>query len=439
MDLGKHWSIAHVYTLEQSIADGVTVEPMAAYVPFAFDLSEIDPEDDEAIGDALLAQGVVPATVSAMQGTHLAESIIGTGRSAMVDARPRPALVFTASVRQAQLTAEALEAAGWRARYVSGETHRDTRRALIKALAAGDVDVICNAMVLTEGTNIPRVSMSVIARPMRSWTLYVQSVTRSGRVFPDKRENFILDLTGATRAHNIMAAPVLIGGSPCKDAPDGIHQFAPSKHPKGECVYCGRSVACIALVGPHDFGDGHKCIACGSPQCPDSVDGAHTWVVVDGVTKACIDCGRETKDMHAGLANGPPPGEVVEAEWLQIRGLEPESFALDTQDHGMLLVTGDRSADTYAMWWVKKGSNKARRLGPETVPGELVRSYANDIARRAKRFVGRNPVTDAQRQYARQVGADLSSVRETGAANKEISRAKARAKLIALGLAREAF
>lgn len=442
-DLGKHWQIVYDYPIDRSIADGVTVPPYAVHVPIDFDLDDVDVDDDDALGDALLEQGIVPATVAAMQTIHAAESLVPGDWPAtkLLDPNGRTALVFTASVKQARMTAEALTEAGIESRYLSGETPEKRRAQLVQALRDGRIRVICNAMVLTEGTDIPRVSMSVVARPMKSWTLFVQSVTRSGRTFPGKADNLIVDLSGSSQIHNMTAAPVLIGGSPCPVSPNGIHDFEAEDAPstKGRCRHCGKTVACHVLAGAHDYGPDNTCKGCGRKQCEPSPTGAHTYVPVEGAIRACINCGVEVADPHAGLLNGPPDVEPVEAEWLRVPGLVPESYALDTEDVGMVLVVGNREEDQFTMYWLKKGSPKVRRIGPETMPGSQVRAWANDIARRAKRFTGRRPVTDQQRSYAARVGADLRRIRTTGEANRAISRAKARAKLLQHGLAREQF
>lgn len=440
-DLSQRWSIVYDYAIDRSIRDGVTVPPYAVHLPIEFDLDGIDPEDDESIGDALLEQGIVPATVGAMLKAHHARSLVPGDwpESKLLDANGRTSLVFTTTVKQARLTAEALTEAGIEARYLDGTTPGRKRAALVKALRDGKIQCICNAMVLTEGTDIPRASMAVVARPMRSWTLYVQSVTRSGRAFPGKTENLILDLTGATGVHNLMSAPVLIGGSACPKAPDGVHAFVPDKEPKGRCSHCGKVVACLALAGPHAYGPNNRCTGCGKVQCERSESGGHIWVPVEGLNRACIECGAEGRNPLAGLVNGPPPTELVEAEWLKVPGLHPESFALDTDGYGMLLVTGDRAADEYRMWWVREGGSKLRQLGPEVVPSSLVRVYANDIATRAKRFHGRQPATSKQREYGRMVGANIGPRATTGEAAKEISRAKAREKFIGFGLSKEVW
>jgi ATP-dependent helicase IRC3 len=118
--------------------------------------------------------------------------------------------VFTATVEQARQTAEAVQAAGISARWVSGETPGDDRRRLLRAFETGAVQVLCNAQVLTEGTDIPAIDCVVMARPTRSRGLYVQSIGRGLRPSPGKEDCLIIDLVGASEEHKMIVAPVLL-------------------------------------------------------------------------------------------------------------------------------------------------------------------------------------------------------------------------------------
>lgn len=449
-DLGRHWTIVYDYPIERSIRDGVTLPPYAVHVPIVFDLDGVDEDDADALGDALLEQGIVPATVAAMQEVHTCRALVPVEDGAwpdskVLDPHGRISLVFTASVRQARLTAEALTAAGIEARHISAETSDSDRARLIREIHAGRIRCLCNAMLLTEGTDIPVVSLSVVARPMRSWSLYVQSVTRSGRAYPGQVDNMIIDLAGASTIHHVTAAPVLIGGSACPQSADGAHRF--EAHPydesgvKGKCAACGKEIPCLPSLGAHDYDDAtHTCRGCGRVQCEASPTGGHTWVPIEGARRSCIDCGVEIADPHAGLLRGPPTVEPPEMDWLRVHGLVPETYALDAGDHGILLVTGERSAGVFAVWWAKKGARKIRRIGPETVPASLVRAYATDIAARVQRKGSQHRgMTEEQAAYARQVGARLTGRESSREAAREIARARARKRAIEFGIAREAF
>ncbi|MFJ2438433.1 DEAD/DEAH box helicase [Streptomyces anulatus] len=118
-------------------------------------------------------------------------------------AADRPGVVFTPTVATAQGAAAALEAAGITAAPVWGDMARDDRRATLARYTAGDVQVLTNCMVLTEGFDAPHTSCAVIARPTKSPGLYVQMAGRALRPAPGKRDALLLDVMGASTRHKL--------------------------------------------------------------------------------------------------------------------------------------------------------------------------------------------------------------------------------------------
>ncbi len=69
----------------------------------------------------------------------------------------------------------------------------------ISALEAGEIDVICNSMLLTEGVDIRPVDLIMNLRPTRSWTLYVQIAGRGTRLFDQSHIDEIVARRGACK------------------------------------------------------------------------------------------------------------------------------------------------------------------------------------------------------------------------------------------------
>lgn len=124
----------------------------------------------------------------------------------------RPGVCFWPTVDTALQAAEALQAQGLSAAAVHGSMDLQHRRAVLQAFQDGDLDVLTNAMVLTEGWDAPRAEVCVIARPTRSASLYVQMVGRVLRPYPGKSEALVLDITGATTDHKLATLADLTSG-----------------------------------------------------------------------------------------------------------------------------------------------------------------------------------------------------------------------------------
>lgn len=114
-------------------------------------------------------------------------------------------LIFAVSVRHAREIADKIPGAV----VVTGET-RD-RAAIIRAFTDGEIPVLVNCMVFTEGTDIPRVETVMVARPTQSESLYCQMVGRGTRLYPGKEKLVLIDCVGVTGKASLCTAPSLLG------------------------------------------------------------------------------------------------------------------------------------------------------------------------------------------------------------------------------------
>ena len=140
-------------------------------------------------------------------------------------ASDRKTLLFTPTVRLAELTQEEFLRRGVAAGLVHGNTPMEERRKLLADFAAGRVQVVCNCAVLTEGYDEPSIGCIVIARPTRNQGFYTQMVGRGTRRFPGKDDCLILDVVGATKDNRLVTAPTLFGLEGVPQAFDGTATF----------------------------------------------------------------------------------------------------------------------------------------------------------------------------------------------------------------------
>jgi superfamily II DNA or RNA helicase len=127
-------------------------------------------------------------------------------------AADRQALVFMPTVATAEDVYEEFTRTGITAAVISQATSEEDRELIFKKVRAGDIRVLVNCMVLTEGFDMPQLSCVIIGRPTKSQGLYIQMVGRvlrtwklniPGSVYPwianPKKDALVLDLVGATR------------------------------------------------------------------------------------------------------------------------------------------------------------------------------------------------------------------------------------------------
>jgi ribonuclease E len=111
-------------------------------------------------------------------------------------------VIYTAGVRHAHHVADALQAAGIDARPVSGETPKRELAEILAAFERGEVDVLCNAMLLAEGWNSPRATICMHLAPTASRRVYQQRVGRVTRRAPGKEAGIVIDFVHPATTHD---------------------------------------------------------------------------------------------------------------------------------------------------------------------------------------------------------------------------------------------
>jgi ribonuclease E len=113
-----------------------------------------------------------------------------------------PGVIYTAGVQHAKNVAKAFRNAGINARAVSGETPKRELAEILAGFERGDVDVLCNAMLLAEGWNSPRATICMHLAPTASRRIYQQRVGRVTRRAPGKEAGLVVDLVHPATTHD---------------------------------------------------------------------------------------------------------------------------------------------------------------------------------------------------------------------------------------------
>jgi superfamily II DNA or RNA helicase len=151
------------------------------------------------------------------------------------EAQGRQAIVFCASVPQAERMAEVLRRhPGVTAREVIGSTDDEERSEIVSDFKAGRIQFLCLCQIGTEGFDAPGVELVVMARPTKSQALYKQMLGRGTRPLPGlvdaydtaeerraaiansrKPHMTVLDFVGVSGRHKLVSTlDVLAGDMP---------------------------------------------------------------------------------------------------------------------------------------------------------------------------------------------------------------------------------
>lgn len=119
-------------------------------------------------------------------------------------ANGRPTICFAVSVNHSKHIVDTFNAAGIRAEHVEAETPDRERTEILKRVESGETKIVSNVGILCTGVDMPFVSCILMARPTKSYILYVQQLGRGTRA-SDGKENFlVLDHADNVRRHGFI-------------------------------------------------------------------------------------------------------------------------------------------------------------------------------------------------------------------------------------------
>ena len=154
-----------------------------------------------------------------------------------------PAIAFCVDIAHSELVAAAFAARGFRAAHVDGTTPAAERRTLIAALGTGEIQVLCNCGLISEGLDVPVVTAAILLRPTKSLALHLQQVGRALRPAPGKIKALILDHA----ANTYRFGPADLERAWSLEGKAGKGETPP---PLQRCSGCGAIILAAAMTCP---------------------------------------------------------------------------------------------------------------------------------------------------------------------------------------------
>lgn len=180
-------SLAYEYTLPRAIRDGFLTRIKALTIPLKLELAGVGMSGGDFKADDL--------------DTALDPYLYQIADNMREYCAGRKTVVFLPLVKTSQKFRDILNASGFHAAEVNGNS---TDRAEVLAdFEAGEYDVLCNSMLLTEGWDCPSVDCIVPLRPTKVRSLYCQMVGRGTRLHPGKDHLLLLDFLWHTERHEL--------------------------------------------------------------------------------------------------------------------------------------------------------------------------------------------------------------------------------------------
>lgn len=115
-------------------------------------------------------------------------------------ANGKQAIIYLSSIEASKETAAAFIDHCIYAVHLDGTTPKDEREKTMSKFRAGNIKVLCNCSIFSEGLDVPDCECVILLRPTKSLTLYIQQSMRSMRYKPGKTA-IIIDHVGNVFQH----------------------------------------------------------------------------------------------------------------------------------------------------------------------------------------------------------------------------------------------
>lgn len=112
------------------------------------------------------------------------------------------AICYCSTIAHSEEMAKRFRDAGIPAAHIDGNTPKDKRADIIQDFRDNRLQILCNVDLISEGFDVPDCGCSILLRPTKSLTLFIQQAMRSMRYQPGKRA-VIIDHVGNVHRHGL--------------------------------------------------------------------------------------------------------------------------------------------------------------------------------------------------------------------------------------------
>ena len=184
--------------------------------------------------------------------TTALETVVDTSRiraqlldSYMKYAKGKKGIIYSISRKHSDHICNEFKQAGVNIVRIDSLTPRDERRLYVKRFRAGQVDIIVNVDIFSEGFDCPDIEFIQLARPTKSLVKYIQQVGRGLRPTANKTRCLILDNVGLHLAFGL------------PDSDQDWEKYFEGESPSSSCSNLGSTITQNSTTHEPSFEEGN--------------------------------------------------------------------------------------------------------------------------------------------------------------------------------------
>jgi len=178
--------VVHPISFEELIDQGY-LSPLRYFAPSKPDLTGVHTRMGDYVTDELETKMNI-----------LTGDLVSHYRDIAMD---RPTIVFAVNIRHSKSIAARFNSSGIPAQHIEGNDSLKIREEYIEKLKSGELKIITSVGTLCRGVDIPELGCLILARPTKSYNLFVQQLGRGTRITDKYKDCIILDHAGNLHRH----------------------------------------------------------------------------------------------------------------------------------------------------------------------------------------------------------------------------------------------
>lgn len=186
-------------SIKDLIELGFLCKPVGVKIKTDLDLSKVVSQDGDFVTSSL---------ASVMNNPEINEVVVNAFTEQAIE---RKTVCFATTISHAQNLSEAFKNRGVTSEAIHGGMTFEERYGLLESFRNGEIQVLTNCQILTEGWDCPEVDCVLIAKPTQSKGLFIQMAGRGLRLYPNKKDCLILDF--GSKTHSLCSTAILVGDS----------------------------------------------------------------------------------------------------------------------------------------------------------------------------------------------------------------------------------
>ena len=145
-----------------------------------------------------------------MNTKEVNEVVLQTYLKKKIEHGLKSTLLFAVDVEHVKQLCDLFTRNNIKAKYVIGKTKDSNRDIIVNEFKNGELEILINCGIFTEGTDIPNIDCILLCRPTKSRALLVQMIGRGLRLHHSKAHCNIIDFIGASNV-GVISVPTLVG------------------------------------------------------------------------------------------------------------------------------------------------------------------------------------------------------------------------------------